>query len=91
MDADVEQRADVQRYFFHTQDGRPFHDEEGTPLPNDEAARIEAARVLGQLLNEHPSGVWHDEEFRLTVTDEQGVTLYVLDIAALRSPAAGAC
>lgn len=79
----------MRRYFFHTQDGRPFHDEDGTPLPDDEAARIEAARVLGQLLNEHPAAVWRDEEFRLTVTDEHGVILFVLDIAALLSPAAG--
>ena len=79
----------MRRYFFHTQDGRPFHDEEGTALPDDEAARIEAARVMGQLLNEHPAGVWIDEDFRLTVTDDEGVTLYILDVAALRSPAAG--
>jgi hypothetical protein len=79
----------VRRYFFHTQDGRAFHDTEGTSLPSDEAARIEAARVMGQLLNEHPAGIWRDEEFRMTVTDEQGATLYVLDVAALRSPAAG--
>lgn len=56
---------------------------------DDESARIEAARVMGELLKEHPAGVWHDEEFRLTVTDEDGVTLFILDVAALRSPAAG--
>ena len=87
--AEAEQHEKVPRYFFHTQDGRAFHDEEGTPLPNDESARIEAARVMGQLLNEHPSGVWRDEEFRLTVTDEVGVVLFVLDVAALRAPVAG--
>lgn len=79
----------MRRYFFHTEDGRSFHDEDGTSLPDDEAARIEAARVLGQLLNERPAAVWRDEEFRLTVTDDRGVILFVLDIAALLSPAAG--
>lgn len=77
------------RYFFHTDDRRSFHDEDGTPLANDAAARIEAARVLGQLLNEQPADVWNDGQFRITVTDERGVILYSLDVAALRSSAAG--
>jgi hypothetical protein len=79
----------MRRYFFHTEDGRPFHDEEGTLLADDAAARVEAARVLGQLMNEQAATVWQDGEFRLTVTDERGVILFVLDIAALLSPAAG--
>jgi hypothetical protein len=81
--------ADVRLYFFHTQDGRPFYDQEGTELPDDEAAGIEAARVMGELLMERPADVWHDDEFRLTGTDQEGVTLFILDIAALRSRAAG--
>jgi hypothetical protein len=78
----------LQRYYFHSEDGYAFRDEEGTLLPNDEAARIEAARVLGQMVNEQPGAVWCDDQFRITVTDDAGVILYVLDLAAMRSPAA---
>ncbi len=74
------------RYYFHTDDGRSFHDEDGTVLADDQAARIEAARVLGQLVNEHPQDIWHDEPFRMTVTDEVGLVVFILDIAAIASP-----
>ena len=77
------------RYFFHTEDGRAFHDGDGTRLADDAAARIQAARVLAQLLIERPADVWKDDPFQITVTDERGVTLFSLDITALRSPAAG--
>ena len=79
----------MQRYFFHSEDGHTFRDEEGTELPNDEAARIEAARVLGQMLNEHPADVWRHDQFRVLVADANGATLYILDLAAIRAPAAG--
>ena len=46
------------RYYFHSEDGRRFPDEEGTELPSDDAARLEAVRVLGELLRGHePKGV----------------------------------
>jgi hypothetical protein len=79
----------VRRYFFHTDDGQSFRDEEGTLLAGDDAARIEAARVLGQMMSESPGDVWRDDQFRITVTDEYGVILFVIDLAALTSPAAG--
>jgi hypothetical protein len=78
----------VPRYFFHTEDGRSFHDGDGTILAGVDDARIEAARVLGQLVNEHPADIWHEEPFRMTVTDEGGLVVFVLDIAAVVSPAA---
>ena len=79
----------MQRYFFHTEDGALFRDEEGTMLADNEAARIEAARVLGQLLNERPGEIWRDDQMRIIVTDDRGATLFLLDLSALRSPAAG--
>jgi hypothetical protein len=78
----------VPRYFFHADDGRSFHDDDGTMLADDDAARIEAARVLGQLVNERPQDIWHDEPFRMTVTDETGLVVFILDIAAVAAPAA---
>jgi hypothetical protein len=68
------------RYYFHTEDGRSFHDEEGTELANEHDARIEAARVLGQLVNEDPTGVWHDDAFRIIVTDGEGARLFTLGV-----------
>lgn len=78
----------MRRYFFHSEDGYSFRDQEGTLLPDDEAARIEAAKVLGQLVNESPAEIWRDDQMRVTVTDESGTVLFLLDLAALTSPAA---
>ena len=71
------------RYFFHGRDGRTFKDDEGTELPDDASARIEAARVLGQLVNEWPSQAWEEDPFQITVADETGLTVFVLDLAAI--------
>lgn len=70
------------RYFFHTEDGRRFCDEEGTELPTETAARLEAARVLGQLMNEDPATVWHGEPLRLRVTDSDNRPLFTLAVVA---------
>ncbi len=76
----------MQRYFFHTQDGQSFHDADGTLLADDDAARVEAARVLGQLVNEHPSHIWRDDQFHIVVTDESGLVLFQLELAAMNAP-----
>lgn len=59
-----------------------MEDDEGTPLPSDDAARLEAVRVLGELLREKPELFWAHECFRLTVVDEAGATVVVLDLGA---------
>lgn len=70
------------RYYFHAEDGRSFHDEEGTELADDDAARIEATRVLGQLLNEDPMQVWRDAAFSIRVADAGGAPLFALEVVA---------
>ena len=76
------------RYFFHTEDGTCARDELGTELADDHAARNEAVVVLAELVKENPDEFWSDAAFTLTVTDEAGLTLYILDLAATASPAA---
>ncbi len=80
----------MHRYFFHTADGQVFRDRVGTELANEDAARIEAARLLGQLVNERPADVWRDDDFRITVTDEADLILFTIDVAAVVAPAARA-
>lgn len=78
----------MRRYFFHTDGDRGFRDQVGTLLPDDDAARVEAARVLGQLVNEKPTEVWRGDDLRITVTDEAGLILFTIDITAVAAPAA---
>ena len=51
------------------------------------ALRIELARFVGELLRDHAKEIWEDEDWRVDVTDEDGLILYVMKISATDSPA----
>jgi hypothetical protein len=51
------------------------------------ALRIELARFVGELLKDHAEQVWADEDWRVDVTDERGLILYVMEIQASDSAA----
>jgi len=46
------------------------------------ALRIELARFVGELLKDHAEQIWVDEDWRVDVTDENGLILYVMEIQA---------
>jgi hypothetical protein len=46
------------------------------------ALRIEMARFVGELLKDHALKVWEDQDWRVDVTDEKGLILYVMHIGA---------
>lgn len=76
------------RYYFHAEDGRYFPDEIGSEFPNLDTAKIEAVKILGELLKEDAQDFWKTESMRLTVTNETGLTLFILDTSAIISPLA---
>lgn len=59
-------------------------------LASDDEARLEAARLLGQMVKEHPGDIWRNNELQISVTGEDGMTLFMLDLAAFESPVLGA-
>jgi hypothetical protein len=59
----------------------------GAKLPDHTAARVEAAKRIGALLAEHAGQLWVDEEWEMDVTDETGLILYSIHVAAMRSAA----
>ena len=52
-----------------------------------EGLRIEMARFVGQLLQDHARQIWADRDWRVDVTDETGLILYVMHIFAIDSAA----
>jgi hypothetical protein len=52
------------RYYFHTEDGTSFTDREGLELSGIRAARIEAARAIGQMVDARPDAFWEDGAFK---------------------------
>ena len=52
------------------------------------ALRIEVASFVGDLLKEHAGKIWADEDWRVDVTDQDGLILYVMHLSAIQAPAA---
>lgn len=59
---------------------------ESIDLQDSTAARIEAARRVGELLNDHAGQIWVDQDWQMDVTDESGLILYMIQVSALRAP-----
>ena len=72
------------RFYFHTEDGRSFLDDDGTELPDLRTALLQAIKLFGEILNEDPSEILRAQCFRMTVTDEVRQTLFTIDLTALR-------
>lgn len=62
---------------------------ETVPLETSGTAdlRIELAQFVGELLKDHAGKIWADEDWRIDVTDETGLILYIMHIAATDSAA----
>lgn len=49
--------------------------------------RVEMARFVGEMLKDHAQKIWEDQDWRVDVTDEAGLILYVINILATDSAA----
>lgn len=75
------------RYFFHTENGDRHSDEDGLELPDLAAVKREAITALAEMLKNRGARFWENNSFRLIVTDEAGLILYVLDVNGVEAPA----
>lgn len=60
---------------------------EVSELRDSDEARLDAAKRIGKLLQQHAGNLWADENWQMDVTDERGLVLFVIFVQALRSPA----
>ena len=74
---------------YHIQLRTESHVQEALQVDRDDltALRIELARFVGELLKDHAEQIWVDEDWRVDVTDESGLILYVMQITASDSAA----
>ncbi|HEY0131116.1 MAG TPA: hypothetical protein VGB57_06905 [Allosphingosinicella sp.] len=75
------------RYFFHIDDGIAVHDEEGTELEDVAVAKCEAVKLAGQMICESAGTFWNRQEWKLTASDEIGLTLFCLHFVGVEAPA----
>ena len=74
---------------FHFEVRTPTHVmlTEGVELSDHTAARVEAARRVGVLLNDHAGQIWVDQEWQMEITDETGLILYTIQVFTQKSAA----
>lgn len=75
------------RFFFHSEDGQCFRDQEGTVLPDLAAAKRDGVKILGELMLHDPDLFLATESFRIIIQDDRGLTLYVVEMSGLAGPA----
>ena len=51
------------------------------------AIRLELARFVGQMLSDHAAKIWEDQDWRVDVTNETGLILFVMHISATNTAA----
>lgn len=71
------------RYFFHVDNGTFVPDPIGTELPDLKAARVEAVRAAGSMINEAQESFWqHATPWNMHVTDSDNLLLFTLEFGA---------
>jgi hypothetical protein len=75
------------RYFFHIDDGVLRQDDEGTILKDLASAKCDGVKLAGQAICDAGEAFWDRQEWTLTATDEDGMTLFRLDILGTEAPA----
>jgi|KBSSwiStaDraftv2_1062776.scaffolds.fasta_scaffold63952_3 hypothetical protein len=75
------------RYFFDMEDSVLADDTLGVDLVDFDAVKATAVRVLADSLRRSGNRFWDAPEWRLVVSDERGLTLFILDLAATMAPA----
>ena len=76
------------RFFFNTNDDLELWDEEGTDLPDLDAARRAAIRYTGELLKEADTSIGFGDTWQLTASDTTDAVLFTIDVKVTLNQAA---
>ncbi len=76
------------RYFFNVEYGEFTQDDDSVELADLAAAKCEAVKFAGQMICDSAGDFWDQEEWKLTATNEQGLTLFCLHFVGIEAPAA---
>jgi len=75
------------RYFFHI-DGEGSSDE-GHELANVAEAKCEAVKLAGQAICDHADKFWDTGDWKMTVTNQEGLTLFSLTFFGTEAASVG--
>lgn len=77
----------VPRYHFNVYDGVSDIDHEGQELAGWEEARLEAVRLSGKIIENNARRIALGPDWRMEITDENGLVLFRLDFTVAGFPA----
>ena len=75
------------RYHFNVYDGSGYLDQDGTALPDRQAARLAAIWLAGEISNDEAARVALGEDWRREVTDATGLVLFQMTFLVVEAPA----
>lgn len=75
------------RYHFEVRTETHVLQTRGADLPDNDAARVEGAKLIGALLLDHAGEIWADEHWHMEVTNKDGLILYTIFLSAMKSAA----
>ena len=67
-------------FHFNLSDGACEPDDDGTDLPDVQAAKIEAVRHAAELMKDDPREIWADGALKVDVTDHGGRRLFSVTV-----------
>ena len=73
----------MRRYYFHTDSRRDLN---GVYLASMAAAKREALAVAGRMICDQAAAFWDAAEWCLTVSDQDNLTLFQLNIVGADAP-----
>lgn len=74
-------------YIFSLADEHDGWDGEARELPDVQAAKCAAIKMIADTLCNHPETFWEAENHQVTVSDENRLTLFIVDTTTTTSPA----
>jgi hypothetical protein len=72
----------MSRFHFHLTSSHDVPDIEGVELASLEDARCYAVKMMAEVLCTSPERYWEAEIYRVTATDESGLTLFTVEIVS---------
>jgi hypothetical protein len=75
------------KYYFDIADADPPIPCDGAELPSLGAARCHALQCAGQILCDQEPSFWNDDEWVMTVSDENHLALFTITVETTNAPA----
>lgn len=72
----------MSQYFFNSSNGRDVYDEDGTELPDDQTAKLEAIKLAGVMLLDNAAGILDAGGLSIDVADADGTAVFSMSVRA---------